>query len=104
MAREVEVKEKIEYWKEKSRESMETTGWGDDDSTSCGSMPGLVRPRVDDSSDEEDEDDLPEWIKMGRRKRKEEEDDIDLKTIVNEINEMAKNCERCQHDGDRGKT
>jgi hypothetical protein len=47
MAREVEVKESIEYWKEKARESMATTGWGDDDSTSCGSMPGLVRPSVE---------------------------------------------------------
>jgi hypothetical protein len=92
MAREVEVKENVEYWKEKAKESMATTGWGDDDSTSCGSMPDLVRPRVEDSSDEEDEDDLPEWIKMGRRKRK-EEDDINLRTIVDEINMKAKTVE-----------
>ena len=83
MAREVEVKENIEYWKEKAKQSMETTGWGDDDSTSCGSMPELVRPRVEDSSDEEEED-LPEWIKVGRRKNKDETES--LRTIVEEIN------------------
>jgi hypothetical protein len=89
MAREVEVKENVEYWKEKARESMATTGWGDEDSTSCGSVPELVRPRVEDSSDKED--DLPAWIKVGRRKEK--DDDMDLRTIVNEINMKGKNCE-----------